>query len=127
MGAQFASWLVREMCNILNINKTLTTPYHPQSDRLVEEQMIPFRICRQLPLIVRVETGKVVYPHKVCPAYNTSNHLSFGYIPFYLMFGSQHKMPLNIMYGLASNETVEHYQYVANLRKTMELAYVLIS
>ena len=36
MGAQFESRLVKEMCSMLNINKTHTTPYHPQSDGLVE-------------------------------------------------------------------------------------------
>ena len=57
--------------------------------------------------------------------YNTSKHVSTGYTPFYLMFGRQPKMPLDIIYGLAPNQTVEHCQYVANLRKTMELAYQL--
>ena len=36
MGAQFESRVVKEMCNMLDINKTHTTPYHPQSDGLVE-------------------------------------------------------------------------------------------
>ena len=36
MGAQFESKLIKEICTLLHINKTHTTPYYPQSDGLVE-------------------------------------------------------------------------------------------
>ena len=35
-GRQFESQVVREICKLLKIEKTRTTPYHPQSDGLVE-------------------------------------------------------------------------------------------
>ena len=35
-GRQFESRLMTEICSVLGIHKTHTTPYHPQSDRLVE-------------------------------------------------------------------------------------------
>ena len=35
-GKQFESELVAEVCKLLGILKTRTTPYHPQSDRLIE-------------------------------------------------------------------------------------------
>ncbi|CAC5390252.1 unnamed protein product [Mytilus coruscus] len=35
-GRQFESELFSEMCNLLKISKTCTTPYHPQSDGMVE-------------------------------------------------------------------------------------------
>ena len=35
-GRQFESTLISEMCKILQIHKTRTTPYHPQSDGMVE-------------------------------------------------------------------------------------------
>ena len=62
---------------------------------------------------------------KVCLAYNTSKHASTGYTPFFLMFGRQPHMPLDVIYGVAPTQTQEHCQYVANLRKTMESAYYL--
>ena len=36
-GRQSKSNLVREVCKLLHINETRTTPYHPQCDRLVEQ------------------------------------------------------------------------------------------
>jgi hypothetical protein len=35
-GRQFESKLFTEMCSLLGITKTRTTPYHPQSDGMVE-------------------------------------------------------------------------------------------
>ena len=35
-GCQFESSVMQEVCRILQIHKTHTTPYHPQSDELVE-------------------------------------------------------------------------------------------
>ena len=33
----FSTWLrMKEVCNILRVNKTRATPYHPQSDGLIE-------------------------------------------------------------------------------------------
>ena len=34
---QFGSKLIQEICKLLQINKTHATPYHPQSDGLVEK------------------------------------------------------------------------------------------
>ena len=35
-GKNFESTLIGEMCHLLGIKKTRTSPYHPQSDGLVE-------------------------------------------------------------------------------------------
>lgn len=35
-GAQFESKLFKELCNLLQIDETRTTPYHPQSDGMIE-------------------------------------------------------------------------------------------
>ena len=124
MGAQFESRVVKEMCNMLNISKTHKTPYHPQSDGLVERANRTIQNMLTAATNTQAENWESCLP-KVCLAYNTSKHMSTGYIPFYLMFGRQPKMPLDIIYGMAPGQVVEHCQYVANLRKTMELAYQL--
>ena len=70
-GRQFESQLVKEVCKLLNINKTRTTPYHPQSDGLIE--------CFNRTMLAMLATCVKDNPldwekhvRKVCMAYNTS-------------------------------------------------------
>ena len=105
-GKQFESAVLHEVCNILGMKKTRTSPYHPQCDGLVERynrtlldmlatttQTHPFDWEDQLP--------------KVCMAYNTSVHASTGYTPFFLMFGRQARMPIDLMYGMGNEKEKE--------------------
>ena len=97
-GAQFESKLMKEICKTLHIKKTRTTPYQPQCNGLVE--------CFNRMLLNMLATTTREHPlkwdshiWKVCIAYNTSVHSSTGFTPFYLMFGRQAKLPIDLMYG----------------------------
>ena len=103
-GWQFESQLLNEVCKLLHVNKTHTTPYHPQSDGLVE------RFNRTL--ISMLATCAKENPlnwethiRKVCMAYNTSVQASTGYTPFYLMFGCQARIPADAMFGTPPSTT----------------------
>ena len=96
-GWQFESQLMQEVCKLLKIHKTRTTPYHPQSDRLVE------RFNRTLLSMLSTCTHDSPFDwehhlRKVCMAYNSSVQSSTGYSPFYLMFGHQAQLPVDIIY-----------------------------
>ena len=92
-GRQFESELVHEICRVLGISKSRTTPYHPQSDGLVER----FNKTLQHMLATTVRVHPFDWeelPPMVCMAYNTSTHSTTGYTPFYLMFGREARMPV---------------------------------
>ena len=85
-GRQFESELIAEVCKLLGINKSRTTPYHPQSDGLVE------RFNRTLLAMLATISEEKPFDlegklRSVCMAYNTSVHPTTGYSPFFLMFG----------------------------------------
>ena len=74
-GKQFESDLVMEMCKLLHIEKTQTTPYHPQSDGLVQH----FNHTLEDMLATTVEEHLFDWKDrlpKVIMAYNTSKQSS---------------------------------------------------
>ena len=116
---QFESLLMKEICDLLKIKKTRTTPYHPQCDGLVE------RLNRTL-LDMLATTTQEDQIRKVCMSYNTSVHSSTGFTPFYLMFGRQAKLPIDWMYGSAES-TMEQpiSEYAKQLKTNLEDAFSL--
>ena len=125
-GAQFESQLIAEVCKLLHINKTRTTPYHPQCDGLVE------RFNRTL--LNMLATCATDHPfewekhiRKVCMAYNSSVHSSTGHTPFYLMFGQQARLPIDTMYGTGEcDEAQSPCEYAEALKKRLSAAFTLV-
>lgn len=121
-GRQFESDLMKEICNLLKIRKTRTSPYHPQCDGLVE------RFNRTLLDMLATTTRRHPFDwedhiRKVCMAYNTSIHSSTGFTPFYLMFGREAKLPIDLMYGTGNNNNMTTKEYATQLKKGLEEAY----
>ena len=78
--------IIEELCKILGIQQLWTTPYHPQTNGLVERshQMI-MHIIEKLR-----EDKKANWPSHLAEkahAYNASQSAVTGYSPHYLMFG----------------------------------------
>jgi len=124
-GRQFESELVKEVCKLLGVKKTRTTPYHPQGNGMVE------RFNRTLLDMLSTTVGN--HPasweqniRKVCLAYNSSVHSSTGYSPFFLMFGRQVKLPVDLMYGTGEVAEVPVPAYVQRLKEALREAYALV-
>ena len=124
-GRQFESGLIKEICNILRIKKTRASPYHPQCDGLVE------RFNRTLLDMLATTTKNHPFDwedqlRKVCMAYNTSVHSSTGFTPFYLMFGRQANLPIDLMYGTGNSSELQAHDYAKNLKRGLQRAYQLV-
>ena len=124
-GRQFESELVKQIGNLLQIKKTHTTPYRPKGNGMVE------RFNRTLQDMLAIAVGKhpadwEVYIRKLCFAYNTSVHSSTGNSPFFLMFGRQATIPIDLMFPLDKEQQKEVPEYVHQLREGLQAAYSLV-
>ena len=120
-GKQFESAVFQELCKRLGIQKTRTTPYHPQSDGMVE------RFNRTLKDMVakyiRLDgsdwdevIGATVF------AYNTSKHSTTGYTPFFLAHGREARLPVDSLTE-RPQEMVTVNSYVENHLRHLYLAF----
>ena len=87
-GKQFESAVVQEICKILGMQKSRTSPYHLLYDGVVE------RFNRTLLDMLATTTRNHPFDWEdqlpiVCIAYNTSVQASTGYTPFFLMFSRE--------------------------------------
>ena len=126
-GRQFEGRLIAQICRMLGISKTRTTPYHPQGDGLVE------RFNRTLVSMLSVAVQDRHHEWEdhlraTCMAYNTSVQSTTGFTPFYLMFGREARMPLDMMFGHpdSSPEGASDSEYAVQLRDRLQRAYLVV-
>ena len=124
-GKQFESILVKEICRILQIKKTRTSPYHPQCDGLVE------RFNRTL--LHMIATSAKSNPHcweeyirAVCFAYNTSIQSSTGYSPFFLIYGREARLPIDLTFSTSHTDTLSPNVHAQHLQHTLNYAYDMV-
>ena len=110
-GREFENKLMHELCLLGGSHKTKTTPYHPESDGLVE------RFNRTLLMMLAMFDGE----HKddwddllpVMMACRSSVHESTGFSPYRLMFGEECTLPMDI--GLPRRHHDWHHEPVCCL------------
>ena len=120
-GAQFESEIIKQICKLLQIDKSRTTPYHPQSDGLIER----FNRTLLQMLATCAETHPFQWEdhvHKVCMAYNTSVQASTGYSPFFLMFGRNAHLPIDVICD-APRDVSTLPVFVQNLQQSLTQAF----
>jgi Integrase zinc binding domain/Integrase core domain len=120
-GAQFTSELFKGTMDLLGIVKTVTPPYNPRSNKVE-------RFHRTLGDLLRSETtGPASDWMKKLPlalfAYRTAVSNATGVTPFRAMFGTNSRVPLDLIFPLPK-EIVETWpKYVDKLRGRLEDIY----
>ncbi|XP_075910632.1 uncharacterized protein LOC142906516 [Petromyzon marinus] len=92
-GRNFSSKLLKEVCNLLGTKKIRTSPYHPQSDGMVD------RLNRTLTSMLCWD----LFVPGVLAAYRLAPHASTGFSPFYLMYGREPEPPVHVQLDVGSS------------------------
>ena len=127
-GRNFESQLLKELCLILGVEKTRTTPFHPQSNGMCE------RFNRSLlnmlgTLLPERKSSWKDHISTVVHAYNCTRHDSTGYTPFELMYGRQPRLPVDVLYNIPPSQgrSESYAKYIQDLRSSLGRAFQLAS
>ncbi|BHF57829.1 hypothetical protein SprV_0100077500 [Sparganum proliferum] len=130
-GAQFESRLMGELCELLHIRKSRSTPWHPQGNGQVERTNRTLRgLIQSFANDCHGSSWNVALPH--CHlAYRSATHSSTGHTPFALMYGREVRLPLDTSCPLPLPSPEPPHEFVRSLRvnlyRTHELARTYLS
>lgn len=122
-GRDFESNLIKELCTMLGIKKTRTTPYHPRGNPVERFNRTLLAMLGTLQEEDKMRWKEFVQP--LVHAYNCTKHDTTGYSPYQLMFGRQPNLPIDIAFGLTceTGKRGSHTQYVKNLKESLTESY----
>ena len=121
-GRNFESNVFQEVCRLLHIRKTRTTPLHPQSDGMVER--LNRTIEAQLAIFVREnQTDWDFHIPFLLMAYRNAVHDTTKCTPAELMFGRNLRLPIDLLYGRPEDEYNADTEYVIKLSNQIGRAH----
>ena len=123
-GTNFESQLMRELWEMLGVDRKRTTPYRPAANGLAERVnkvlMDAVRCC-----LMEKRNDWDEWVPQVAAAIRATVNRSTGYSPNFLMFGREVNVPVDLMYGppTAKYDDENIDVYVKNMRSSMRSAF----
>lgn len=125
-GAQFESRLFQELCVLWGVAKSRTTPYHPQSNGVVERGNKDLGdALRSMLLGGDAGDWDLLLP-QIMRSFRAMPHTSTEETANFMMFGRELRLPDQLIYGTASMEAETRTQYVCDLKQRLQLAHELL-
>ncbi len=127
-GRDFESKLIKELLGMLGIKKSRTTPYHPQGDP--QPERFNRTLLSMLGTLDAAEKHKwSQHISKLVHAYNCTKNEATGYSPYFLLFGREARLPIDVCFGTSSDGVggQTYQRYVENLKIDLQKAYRLAS
>ena len=125
-GGEFENKLFHQLEECCGMVRSRTTPYHPQGNGKTERlNQTLLAMLRTLP-----ETKKSHWKdslHKVVHAFNCTRHEATGFLPFFLLFGRSPRLPVDVIFGIEPNVSLDYPTYVKEWQSATKEAYALAS
>jgi len=117
-GRNFESKLFQRLCDLLGIRKTRTTPFHPQSDGMVER----FNKTIEQNLLKVVDQHQKDWDQHIplfLMAYRAAVHNSTGQSPSKVLFGRELQLPCDVVFGSPTSQSTNIENYVDELQERL--------
>ena len=125
-GTNFESQLFANLLKKLEIDKTRTTAFHPQSNSVIERMNRTLLNMLAKCIDEDQKNWSVKLPY-VLMAYRSSVHESNGLTPHYLVFGHEISLPLDLIYRPPPGTTpFDVHDWVSQKEDALRLAYELV-
>ena len=98
-GANVDGKLIHEQCRLMRSTKSRTSPYHPAGTGMCEHFNISFMNMLGT-LDPDQKTNWKSHAGPMVHAYNATRHRSTGRAPFFLMFGRQPRLSIDLIFDL---------------------------
>ena len=125
-GTNFESQLFANLLKKLEIDKTRTNAFHPQSNSVIG-RMNRTLLNMLVKCIDEDQTNWSVKLPYVLKAYRSSVHEYTGFTPHYLVFGHEISLPLDLMYRPPPSTTpTDVHDWVSQKEEAFRQAYELL-
>lgn len=125
-GRQFEADLIKELCSKLGVNKTRTSPYHPEGDGLIERFNRTLKDQLSKCLYQQAEPWDTML-RSIQFSYNTSVHSSTGYTPFFLVHSREARLPVHLLFSTpvepSSASPGTPAEYARSVCRKLQFAY----
>ena len=124
-GQNFESVLIESLCQVAGVKKLHTSPYHPQTNGQCEHFNSIFlnmlgTLTPEQKKDWKSHVSAMVY------AYNCTRNAATGFSPYYLLFGREPRLPVDVEFGLqrgSQRGSLGESSYVSQLRRRLRFAH----
>ena len=124
-GQNFESELIENLCQVAGVKKLHTSPYYPQSNGQCEH----FNSTLLNMLGTLTPEQKKDWKNHVSAmvhAYNCTRNAATGFSPYYLLFGREPRLPVDVEFDLqrgSQRGPLGESGYVSQLRRQLKFAH----
>ncbi|KAL1271696.1 hypothetical protein QQF64_030712 [Cirrhinus molitorella] len=111
---------------MLGIRKSRTSPYHPQGDP--QPERFNRTLLSMLGTLNPAEKSRwSQHINRLVHAYNCSKNDATGYSPYYLLYGREARLPVDVCFGTSPDGkgAGSHRQYVERMKSELQREYQL--
>ena len=124
-GRNFESELIGHLCQLAGVQKLRTSPYHPQTNAQCERFNVTLLNMLGTLTPEQKKDWKGHVPALV-HAYNCTRNAATGYSPYFLLFGREPRLPVDVEFELqrgGQKGSPGESSYISQLKRRLQFAY----